>query len=364
MESFHRWRNGAIVTAIVLVAGILFLAITGGSPSDAASTNPSTSTTTVATTTTVPATDPVTGLPIVDGGNPADPISGTESNADSRTPVVRAGDIVTNWAGLDALLGNDASYTACVSKTTGMNWGSDVPKFKSTENADNDPRYILAVNTTVSNEAIRKIASNSVNEDLSGLKILRVGEIVNTRGFTSGSCQEFVDRRSMVRVSLSKFVYASDGSVKGLQSGTGVFVDCHNPWRLPTPSVPARPGSTTTTTSTPGRHEPTTTTSTPGRPGSTTTTTLEAKDPAMDPAPQGNAPVGGGANLDPGPGQYIPPGDMVHPPSTARVNPPPPPPASVPPAGSHPDPAPAPAPEPNAPPPDDPATGYSPPPGM
>jgi len=194
--------------------------------------------------------DPVTGLPIVDGGDRANPIDGNTSNADSRTPVVREGEIVKNWAELDALLGADTSYTECVSNTTDMNWSSDVPKFKSTESADNDPRYILAVNTTASDEAIRKIASDSTNEDLSGLKILRVDSIINTRGFTTGGCQEFLDRRSMVRVSLGKFVYNADGSVKGLQNGTGVFVDCHNPWRLPA-IPPTTPPTTPTPTPTP-----------------------------------------------------------------------------------------------------------------
>lgn len=89
--------------------------------------------------------------------------------------------------------------------------------------------------------------------------------------------------------------------------------------------------------------------------------TLTPKNPAQDPFPRGNAPVGGGRNLDPGPGVYIPPSTIVHPPTTARVNPAPPVAATVtvPPVGSTPDPAPAPAPEPSAPAPSAPATGTS-----
>ncbi|MBC7869139.1 hypothetical protein H7X69_03120 [Candidatus Saccharibacteria bacterium] len=91
--------------------------------------------------------------------------------------------------------------------------------------------------------------------------------------------------------------------------------------------------------------------------------------PKKDPAARGNAPVGGGRNLDPGPGTYIPPTKMVRPPAAPRVNPPPPvvltPKGTpAPPVGSTPDPAPAPAPEPKAPTPAYPATGCSPPPGM
>jgi len=88
----------------------------------------------------------------------------------------------------------------------------------------------------------------------------------------------------------------------------------------------------------------------------------EAKDPSQDPFPRGNAPTGGGKNLDSGPGTYIPPTGMVHPPASPRVNPPAPKP-TAPPAGSKPDPTPAPAPEPTAPTPDAPAIGYSPAPG-
>lgn len=72
--------------------------------------------------------------------------------------------------------------------------------------------------------------------------------------------------------------------------------------------------------------------------------------PSNDPAAKGNAPVGGGTNLDPGPGTYVPPSLMVQPPATPYVAPPPPV-ATTPPVGSTPDPAPAPAPQPSAPPP-------------
>lgn len=52
--------------------------------------------------------------------------------------------------------------------------------------------------------------------------------------------------------------------------------------------------------------------------------TNEPKDPAEDPYPRGNAPIGGGPNADPGPGTYIPPQEMEQPPAAPRVDPPPP----------------------------------------
>src|SRR5690606_4529398 len=99
-------------------------------------------------------------------------------------------------------------------------------------------RFILAVNTTASDAAIRKIASEDVGEDVSGLQILRVESIINTRGFGDGRCQEFVDRRSQVRVSLGKLVFDQQGQAVGIERGKGVFVDCHNPWRLVPPPEP------------------------------------------------------------------------------------------------------------------------------
>lgn len=86
---------------------------------------------------------------------------------------------------------------------------------------------------------------------------------------------------------------------------------------------------------------------------------VQPKNPAEDPGPRGNAPIGQGPNADPGPGTYVPPENMVQPPSTAYVPPAPPapvPPAPKPPTPSDPspapvptpDPAPAPAPEPSA----------------
>jgi hypothetical protein len=314
----HTKRIILLVLAIATILFVCVLSLMTFTPRQTSSTAASKTTVVTPTATPTPTnekTDPVTGLPIVDGGNPAEPISGTDSNSDPRTPVVREGDVVANWAELDALLGADTSYTECVNATTGLNWSSDVPKFKLTESLDgNDPRFILAVNTTATDEAIRKIASDGTGEDLSGLEILRVDAIINTRGFTTGQCREFLDRRSMVRVSLGLFLYNPDGSVKGLQAGKGVFVDCHNPWRLPTP--------TPTKTSTP---VPTETTATPTpTPKPNPTPTNAPKDPKKDPAAQGNAPVGSGVNQDPGPGNYVAPTAAPTPPVESRVNPTPP----------------------------------------
>lgn len=94
------------------------------------------------------------------------------------------------------------------------------------------------------------------------------------------------------------------------------------------------------------------------------------KVPTDDPGPQGNAPVGGGVNHNPGPGTYIPPTEMERPTEAPRVNPPAPAPTQEPTApGEAPkptptlDPAPAPSAEPSAPPTSDPVDTCVPAPG-
>jgi len=94
--------------------------------------------------------------------------------------------------------------------------------------------------------------------------------------------------------------------------------------------------------STPPPGVPTTTPPTTTPP--TTPPTLEKKVPSQDPAAQGNAPVGGGKNIDPGPGVYVPPAQMSQPPAAPRVNPAPPV-VKAPPIGSIPDPVQPPPPQ-------------------
>lgn len=151
-----------------------------------------------------------------------------------------------------------------------------------------------------------------------------------------------------------------------LGDGTVVYimVRCGNPVFAGKPSLPDVPTDNPPPPVTPPTDTP------PGTPPPVT-----PKNPAEDPYPRGNAPVGGGRNADPGPGTYVPPAQMEQPPDTPRVNPAPPPaapPAAPPSSGGSgpaptvpkPDPAPAPAPEPEAPAPSAPETGCVPIPGV
>lgn len=101
-----------------------------------------------------------------------------------------------------------------------------------------------------------------------------------------------------------------------LKDGTSVWilVRCGNVVHPSNPGLPEVP------TDNPPPPKPTCPPGTVGTPPDC----IEPKVPSEDPAPQGNAPEGGGKNEDTGPGQYIPPGDMEQPPDTPRVNPEPP----------------------------------------
>ena len=89
---------------------------------------------------------------------------------------------------------------------------------------------------------------------------------------------------------------------------------------------------------------------------------LEVKLPTQDAAPRGNAPVGGGTNVDPGPGAYVPPTQMSQPPATQPAAPAAPK-VTTPPVGSIPDPVAPPTRQSAAPAPSAPAKGCAPAPG-
>lgn len=199
---------------------------------------------------------------IVDGGDPNSPIWAEAANADIRTPVVRPGAITPSWTALDELLGSNAAYTQCVDSSIQTKWATDIPTFKASEAGTNnapslETRYIQVVNSTkdqFSDEQVHRLISDSGVKDAGKLKIVRIKEVVNTRGFKDAEgCQEFLDRRPQVRINLGVPVY-KDGKATGeLLEDRGVYVDCHNPnWVpkavIPTPTSPGTPSTSPTCT--------------------------------------------------------------------------------------------------------------------
>jgi cell division septation protein DedD len=254
-----------------------------------------------------------------------------------------------------------------------MNWNTDVPKFKATE-ATHDNRFILAVNVSdkLTDDQIRQQASDDGNPHVDSLAIVRVGSIINTRHLGDERCDQFIDTRSMIRVSLGRVIFDTKGAFAGLEQSTGAFVDCHNLWRLPkstplptpTPNATTPPGTTPPTTVPPTTVPPHTTPPHTTRPPerckpplveSPNGTCLEKKDPNQGAGHKGNVPtqVRG-----------------TNPPVTSKPEPKP----TSPPKTYSPPPAPktttkpttprtTPPPETQAPKPTDPATGCVPPPG-
>jgi hypothetical protein len=310
----------------------------------------------------------VEALPLVDGSVGEAPISGSVSNADSRTVPVSIGTPgdptrTNTWSGLNNLFGAQSWYIDCANSNLGMSWGTDVPKYMATEGA-HDNRFILAVNVSskLTDDQIRQKAATDDNPRTNRLTVVRVSSIINTRHMSKNRCDRFLDTRSMIRVSLGKVTFDAKGRFQSLETDKGIFVDCHNLWQIPksqpiptqkpTPtSVPA--GSTPPGTTPPGTHTtpPVTCTN-----GGVPPKCLQPKDPNQGAGHKGNVPTQvQGTNpptaktTEPRPGN--PPSGYT-PPPTPKKAPPAAPPRAIP------------APEQPAPPQDAPATGCVPPPGM
>jgi hypothetical protein len=304
-------------------------------------------------------------LPIVYDSQPNDPINGSQSNADPRTIPVTVGtasnDKRTNtWTELDALYGKTTWYTNCVDNHLGMNWPTDVPKFEATED-QHDNRFILAVNvsSSLTDDQIRQKAADDGNPHVDKLPIVRAASIINTRNLGEERCDPFIDARSMIRVSLGKVVFNSDGSFKQLEQDKGAFVDCHNQWWLPktqpVPTPTPTPSSTRTPTTTPSG--PPSSPPTTCKNGGTPPQCLQPKDPSQGAVHQSNVPTFFTGTAPP------PTTQEPKPSSPPKTYSPPPPPVVV----TTTTPAPTrsiPSSETPAPQPSDPATGTACPPGM
>lgn len=318
-------------------------------------------------TATVVDTDGKTkALPLVDGRQPMTPLSGSESNRDSRTVPVTIGTSgdkqrTNSWSELNNLYGNQKWYTDCAKRNLAMTWDSDVPKYVATE-SKHDNRFILAVNVSskLTDDQIRAKAADDGNPRVDDLLVVRTESIINTRNLGQDRCDPFIDTRSMIRVSLGKVVLDDKGNFKELKTDEGIFVDCHNLWRLPrskpvptpTPTKPpTTPPDTPPTTNPPDKCPP-------GQMENPNGTCIVPKVPAEGAAHQGKVPTQAtGKNppaaKDPEPRPADPP---------QQYNPPPPPkddPEPPPPPRDDPPPVEEPAPRPS-----DPATGCVPPPGM
>ena len=224
-------------------------------------------------------------LAVIDGHQPMTPVSGSQSNDDPRTVPVTIGTAhdatrTNTWSELDDLYGNESWYTKCANTHLGMSWERDVPKYVSTENG-HDNRFIVAINVDASltDEQIREQAAADGNPKTGALKVVRTGSIINTRHFKQNRCDEFIHTKSQIRVSLGKVVLDNKGAFKELKTDQGIFVDCHNMWRLPKSGPVPTP---TPTPSTPGVTPPTKT------PPTKTTPPTKPPEKCVPPAHENN----------------------------------------------------------------------------
>lgn len=313
-------------------------------------------------------------MAVVYGNQPNLPISGSQSNLDPRTVPVTAGTngdkVRTNtWADLLDLFGDQKWYINCANTNLDMDWYHDAPKYTTTE-AAHDNRFILAVNTSakLTDDQIRQRAAADGNPNTGKLSVVRTPSIINTRHLAQDRCDTFVDSRSMIRVSLGKVVFDSQGQFKSLEQDKGVFVDCHNLWQLPksapVPTTPPTPGTSTPPGATPPGTTPPHTVPPTTRPPSTCKPPthdnghgkcIESKDSNQGAGHQGNVPTQVQGTNPPSTKPKPRPSD---PPKTYT---PPPPPAAAP-VVTHTTKRVTPPPQTVQP--TDPATGCAPPPGM
>lgn len=299
-----------------------------------------------------------------------------DTTSDSRTPATVSGAFreqagcelwVSTWSDLVDCMGNQQWYIDALnarSNNTGFTW-DDVLKWAKDPQLNGKTQLVIHVfGTEVTDKEAREIAHEVVanNVDVNVLPIVRhdVG-FANTRATGHHKVGDFYDKRQMVRVSLAPVSYNADGTVKGLRSDAGVFVDCFNIWwevvrtwtcedttcTPPPPPVTPKPEPTPTPTPTPK---------------------LDEKQISDAPQRQGNLPEQQMPNQLPAQPKYEQPTKPADPPATyvppAPPTPAPPAPTPTQPVVPTPDPAPAPAPEPEAPTPDAPETGCTPIPGV
>jgi hypothetical protein len=339
----------AITSTILLIAvlcvGMLFVASCGKSPATKATT--SANTTSSKTTKVADADGTFKVLPVVGIKGEIAPVNTVH---DPRTPATfnpftHNNTPVLVWGGLVQAV-NAAHATQYINavndraRATGFNW-ADIQKWSV------DPRlkgtYTLTIQvfgSGFSDAEARNIAAELVGRKLADVLPIvphPAGILINTRSIGNGQVGDFLDVRSMVRVSLSPVVINKKGNLV-VGRNSGIFTDCFNIWRLGrvVKHHAKTPGKTPAKHNKHKKHHK----------------RLARKVASQDPAAQGNAPVGGGKNKNPGPGKKT--SKPAKPSPTPRTNPPTP--SPIPsvspttiPGGSTPDPAPAPSAEPSAP---------------
>lgn len=345
MENFRSWLSGAIVTGGLIVLGIMTLVLVTivGQPTIVANANQPTTPSATATTTAVPAKSTCDKKFVQVDGN----------NASNRVDA----DFATKYAAATASANNVGAAQKKVLLENSANNGQRLAIWSNAfglYSNPNDWKPLVSGNClSAEGQALYyklegTLSAKGVKFEEGQARAASLNTGVNRGTYGVSVTPGLTGNTRAIKVTLS------DGSF------VTILVRCGNVVFPSKPNLPEVPTDQPTPKPTPPpviqKVCP------PDMPNGTWPVCKDS--PSKDPAAQGNAPVGGGTNLDPGPGAYIPPASMVRPPAAPRVNPPPPVVTTpgrtpAPPVGSTPDPAPAPVPEPAAPVPTAPATGTS-----
>jgi len=301
------WSRGSIVSTIAFVLTLVVLgAIALATMSNHDDRDALSAPTTNCDTTINGVEQTLPGVGACDGDATV-PQSPNESYVDESVPPVLVEPYrLTSWCDLNNRLdqrfpGNqdDNWYMNGVRAVASPNAGTTEPEITYANSQEwcalqqagpFDLRYIVIVGQPVNedgspytDEQARAAATESGVQYADRLPVVRQQTIVNSMGAYEGEgvVRQFLDGRSMVRVSLGVPVVDSNGNVTGMETDRGIFEDCLNGWRTPdfTPTETPSTDTPSTGSSTPPGSTPPPSTSTP--PSSTPPT--ESTPPSTTP---------------------------------------------------------------------------------
>lgn len=154
--------------------------------------------------------------PVIPANNLA-PFNGEQTNANPLTPPVVAPTadrrLASSWTEIDSWMKDESWYWECGKRTSSFDHSTDMPNAKALEAQGTGMRFILVVNSNVTDEQAREIVRAAGNKEINdSLPIIRVHSFLNTRGLKNHGCEEYVDSTPQVRVGMAKPVQLADGS--------------------------------------------------------------------------------------------------------------------------------------------------------
>jgi len=206
--------------------------------------------------------------PIVSGAPGAAILAGSQAvTADAPVTIECSSESLRSWSELvtcvNELPQSDAdAYKSYMNRAPELSSWNEVLQYADLEKKTGaDLRVITIFNANMSDAEARNAVRQDIGASADALPIVNAGSgsLVNTRGVTTGSFEEFRDNRSQVRVMLvppmetkttASFTLTAGSKpmadISYAQKGVGVLTECKNPSRGIVVHVPATPDTTQT----------------------------------------------------------------------------------------------------------------------